>query len=169
MTIDVLRMLRIAEFTQILPQSVDVRTDLQQLPLNEIWLTRRTHAEGNVGLAHCQVEFTVSQLKADINFRIQFDEFPDTRRQPSRPECGGFRHLKRSRGAFLAFSKLRFRHCQHVENFVTGAIEKLTLLSEQKTACVPVKQRRIQRRLERTDPAKRGPYALPRSRTYGRS
>ena len=34
MTIDVLRMLRIAEFTQILPRPVDVRADLQQMPLN---------------------------------------------------------------------------------------------------------------------------------------
>ena len=34
MTIDVLRMMRIAEFTQILPRSVDVRADLQQMPLN---------------------------------------------------------------------------------------------------------------------------------------
>ena len=82
MTIEVLRLLRIAEYTQIIPRSVNVGTDLQQLPLNEIWLTRRTHAGGNVGLAHRQVEFTVSQLQADINFRIQFNEFPDTRGQP---------------------------------------------------------------------------------------
>ena len=81
MTIVVLRLRRIAEFTQILPRSVDVGMDLQQLPLNEIWLTRRTHAKGNLGLAHRQVEFTGSQLQADINFRIQFDEFPDTRGQ----------------------------------------------------------------------------------------
>ncbi len=56
-----------------------MRTDLPQLPLNETWLTRRTQAEGNAGLAYRQVEFTVSQLQADINFQIQFDEFPDTR------------------------------------------------------------------------------------------
>src|SRR3546814_8697338 len=60
-----LRSLRGSVLIQVFPCAVDMGAHGQKMALNEVRLARRRHADGNVGLAHGEVELAVAQDKAD--------------------------------------------------------------------------------------------------------
>src|SRR3546814_10755581 len=61
MIVQLLRSFRGSVLIQVFSRAIDMGAHGQKMALNEVRLTRRRHADGNVGLAHGEVELAVAQ------------------------------------------------------------------------------------------------------------
>ena len=86
MLVQILGALRRSVLFDVIGRTVDMHLDADQMALDEIRLARRRHANRDIGLAHRQIEFRIVDHQADLDLRVEFEEFPDPRRQPDRAE-----------------------------------------------------------------------------------
>jgi hypothetical protein len=86
MAVQVLRCLGHAAAPDIRGGGVDVDVHRHQVPLNEIGLARRHHANGDVGLAHAEVQFALIEHQLDRHFRMKIQELLHPRRKPGRAQ-----------------------------------------------------------------------------------
>src|SRR5262249_16149142 len=122
-----------------------------QVALDQLGLARRRHADGDIGLAHAEVELAVFQHQVDVDVGIDLEELAHPRRQPGRPQRHGRGDLELALGLVLALGQLRPRHRQLGEDLMSRAVEQLALLGQDQAAGVAVEQRDLEALLERAD------------------
>jgi len=113
----------------------------EQLALDQIGLRRLPQTNGDVGLAHGEVELLVGGQQRDVDFRIKLDEFAEPRRQPMDADARRRGHAQVAVRPLAAVGQLGARRFELHEHVVGGAIEQLALLGQDQAAGVAVKQR----------------------------
>ena len=121
----------------------------EQLALDQVGLGRLAQADGDVGLAHREVEFLVGGDQRDADFRIEVEEFAEPRRQPVHADAGRGGHLEFAVRPLAAVGELGARRLQLHEHFVRGAIQQFALLGEDQAARMAMEQRHRQLLLQR--------------------
>src|SRR5579871_3532858 len=130
-----------------------------QMALDQLRLAGWGHADGDVGLAHAEVELPVVEQKIDGDIGVDLEELAHPGREPGRAEGHRGRHLQLALGPVLAFRQLSFGHGELGEDFMGGAVEQFALLGQDQAARVPVKQGDVEAFLERADLAADGRLA----------
>ena len=133
----------------------------EQLPLNEVGLRRLAQTDGDVGLAHGEVELLVGGEQRDMDIGIKIGELAKAWRQPVHADAGRGRHAQIAVRPVPAVGKLGARRFELHEHFMRGAIEHFALLGQDQAAGVPMKQRDRQFLLERADLARHGGLRQP--------
>ena len=59
-----------------------------QVALDQVRLARRLHADGDVGLAHGEVELAILQQQVDLDIRVVLEESPSTGASQDEPKAG---------------------------------------------------------------------------------
>ena len=80
--VQILGPLRHAVFFQILGRRADMPVHCHQVPLHQIGLLGRMHADGDIGLPHRKIEFAVIQQQRDRYLGVGFEEALQPWRQP---------------------------------------------------------------------------------------
>ena len=119
------------------------------MPLHEVGLLRRMHADGDVGLAHGEVEIPVIEQQGHRDFRILLQEGLRAGGEPDGAEAHRRRHLQAPGRLFLAFREQRFGHRELGEDLAHRAVQRLALFGEDQAARMAVKERHLQGFLER--------------------
>src|SRR5579872_1815537 len=101
MFIEIFELLRRAVFLEIVGGGIDQDPHRQEMALDEIGLTRRRHADRDIGLAHGKIELAVIDDEAHLDLGVKLEKFPDTGGEPGRAEGDRGRHLERTLGAIL--------------------------------------------------------------------
>ena len=96
---------------------IDVAVHGHQVALDQLRLPRRQQADGDICLAHAEVELAVVEHQIDRDIRIDLDELADARRKPGRAEADGRGDLQLALGALFALRQLRLGHRQLGEDF----------------------------------------------------
>ena len=122
-----------------------------QMALHQVRLARRHQADGDIGLAHGQIQLAVVQYDRHLNFRVIVEEFADARRQPEGAEGHRGGDLQRSARPFAAFRQLGLGHGQLGEDVTRRTIEQFTLLGQNQPAGVPMEQRHSETFLKSAD------------------
>ena len=60
----------------------------EQLALDKVWLRRLAQPDGDVGLAHGEVEFLVGGQQRDVDIGIEIAELAEPRREPMDAHAG---------------------------------------------------------------------------------
>ena len=94
--IQIFRCLRHAASANIRRGGIDIDVHRHQVPLDEIGLPRRHHANRNIGFAHAEIQLALIQHQLDRDFRMKIQELLHPRRQPSRTEGHCSRHFTES-------------------------------------------------------------------------
>ena len=94
MLVEFLERLRLAEALDVVLRGVDVEMDGEEAALDEVRLRRAAQPDGDVRLAHGEVEFLVREDELDAHVGIEVEELGDALRQPDRAEADGRRHLE---------------------------------------------------------------------------
>ena len=84
-----LERLRRAEAADVLRRRVGVHLHREQRPADEVALLRLAGPDGDVGLAHGEVELLVVEDQLDADVGVELDELADARRQPDGAEADG--------------------------------------------------------------------------------
>ena len=110
----------------------------EQLALDQIRLRRLAQTNGNVGLAHGEVELFVGGDQRDVDFRIEIEEFAEPRRQPVHSDAGRGRDLELAVRPFAAVGEFGARRFQLHEHFMRRAVEHIALFGEDQAARMAV-------------------------------
>ena len=132
---------RRAEPLQVFGRGVGMEMHREQLALDQVRLRRLAQADGDVGLAHGEVELFVGGDQRDVDVRIEIEEFAEPRRQPMHADAGRGRHLEFAVRPLAAVGELGARRLQLHEHFMRRAVEHVALFGEDQAAGVAVKQR----------------------------
>src|SRR5439155_21036170 len=122
-----------------------------QMPLNQLRLTRRRHADGHIGFAHAEIEFSVVQQQVDRNVGIDFEELAHARGEPGRAQGDRGRHFELALGPVLALGELGLGHRQLGEHLMSRPVKEFALLGQNQTTGVTMKQGDADAFLQRTD------------------
>ncbi|CAM5222482.1 Methylated-DNA--protein-cysteine methyltransferase [Bosea thiooxidans] len=128
-----------------------VEVDREELALDQVRLLRLAQADGDVGLAHRQVEFLIGEDELDPDVGVEIHEFGQARGQPVPAETARRRDLELARGVLAGLGELRTGALQPLRHLARGAPEQLALLSQDEAARMPVEERCAQLPLERPD------------------
>lgn len=123
----------------------------EQLAPDQIVLRGWLETNGDIGLAHAEVQLLVVQDELQPDVRIKIGELIEPRRQPEHAERHGRRHPQIAARFPARICQQDFRRSEFHEHVLRRAVEHFALLGEDKPARVPVKQRRIQLAFERAD------------------
>src|SRR5262245_25680732 len=129
-----------AEPLEIVRRRISVRMYREQLALYQVGLGWLAQANGNVGLAHRQIQLFIRRDQRDVDVRIKVEELAEPRRKPVHADARRGRHLELAIGPLAAVRELGARRFELHEDFVGRAVEQLALLSEDQPAGVAVKQ-----------------------------
>ena len=132
---------RRAEALEIFGRGVGVEMHREQLALDQVGLGRLAQADGDVGLAHRQIEFLVGGDQRDVDIGIKIEEFAEPRREPMHADAGRGRHFEFAVGPFAAVGELGARGLELHEHFMRGAVQHLALFGQDQAAGMAVKQR----------------------------
>ena len=130
-------------------RGVDVVMHREELALDQVGLARRA-SDGDVGLAHGEVELAIVEHQVDLDLGIELDELPEPRRQPDRAEAEVAVTLSWPVGWSLLSASCASAS-ELGEDLVRGAVEQLALLGQDQAAGVAVEQRHVEALLERAD------------------
>ena len=124
---------------------------MNSLPLDEVGLDGLAQADGDVGLAHGEVEFLVVEDQVQVDRRMEVDEFVHARRQPCGAEADGGLDPEGA-GRFLGgLAQPRGRSVELDQHLVGGAEQFLALLGEDQAAGVAVEKGNAEILFERAD------------------
>ena len=149
MAVEVFQRARRAEPLEVFGRRVGVEVHREQLALDQVGLGRLAQPDGDVGLAHGEVEFLVRGQERDVDVGIEIAELAEPRGQPMDADAGRGGHAQVAVRPFAAVGELCARRFELHEHIVRGAIEQLALLGEDQAARVAVKQRDRKLLLER--------------------
>ena len=113
---------------------------LEKWAADEIALLGLARPDRHVGGAHADIDLFVIEDQLNADFRIEFAEFLQTRRQPKGSESDRRRHPQFTRGLRRRIGKQRFRRLQLCEDVRDGAVQKFALLGQNEAARVTVKE-----------------------------
>ena len=113
----------------------------EQLALDQVRLGRLTQADGDVGLAHGEIEFLVCGDERDVDLGIEVEEFAEPRREPMHADARRGRHLQFAVRPLAAVGEFGARRLQLHEYFVRRAIEQFPLFGEDQPTRMAVKER----------------------------
>src|SRR5215470_8363223 len=111
----------------------------EELALNQIRLRRLSQSDGDVSLAHREVQLFVGGNERDVDLRIEIQKFAEPRREPVYADAGSRRYLEFAVGSFATVRELGARGFQLHENFMRRPIQQFTLLGEDQATRVAVK------------------------------
>ena len=131
--------------------AVDMEPYRHQVTLDQVGLARRRHADGDVGLAHAEVEFRVVQQQGKLDLRIDLKELARPRRQPGRAESHRGGDLQRPLRVLAALGQHRLGHGELGEDVARGVVKQIALLGQDQPARMPMEQRHVQAFLKRAD------------------
>ncbi len=151
MIVEIFQRARRAHPLDVFRRAIGVIADREQLALDQVGLRRLAHADGDVRLAHRQVELLVRHHQLDANVGIELREFAEPRDQPVDADARCGRHLQFTARPLAAVGQLGARGLQLHEHVVRRAKQQVALLGEDQSACVPVKQRDRKLLLQRAD------------------
>ena len=126
----------------------------EQFALDQVGLCRLTQPDGDVRLAHREVELFVGGDQRDVNVGIQIEKFTEPGREPMHADAGRGGHLQFAVRPLTAVGELGARRFQLHEHFMRCAVEHLALLGEDQAARVAVKERHRQFGFQRRDLAR---------------
>src|SRR5262249_31599108 len=149
--VETLQRARRAEFLEIFRRRVDVEVHRKELALDEVGLGRLAQTNGNVRLAHGEVELLVGSEQRDVDVRIEFSELAEPRREPMHTDAGGRRYPQIAVRALAAAGRLGARGFQFNEHVMRGAKKEFALLGENKAARMAMKQGTRKLLFERAD------------------
>ena len=149
MAVEIFEGARRAVFLEIFGRGINVEVHREKLALNQIGLRRLAQPDGDVGLAHGEVELLVGGQKRDVDFGIKVDEFAESRGQPMHADARRRGDAQIAIRPLPAVGELGARRLELHEHFVRGSIEQFALLGENQAAGVAVKQRYRQLLFER--------------------
>ena len=129
------------------------------MPLHQVRLLRRMHADRHVSLTHGQIQVAVVEQQRHRDVRILLQEVAQPRCQPRRAEADRRRHLEPSGRLLLALRQQRLGHRQFGEHLAHRPVQALALLGQDQPARMPVEQRHLQVLLQRRDLARHGGLA----------
>ena len=132
---------RRAEALEIIGRGIGVEMHREQLALDQVGLRRLAQADGDVGLAHRQIELFVGGDQRDVDVGIKIEEFAEPRREPMHADAGRGRHFEFAVRPLAAVGQLGARRLQLHEHFMRRAVEHLALFGEDQAARMAVKQR----------------------------
>jgi hypothetical protein len=118
-----------------------VEVHRKQLTLNQVRLRRLAQADGDVGLAHGEIEFLFGGEQRDVHFGIKVNELTEPWREPMHAHTRRRGHAQIAVRPLAAVGQLRARGFQIHEHIVRGAIEQIALLGQDQAARMPMKQR----------------------------
>ena len=142
---------RRAEPLEVFRRSAGMEMQREQLALNEIGLDRLAQADGDVGLAHGEVELFLGGDQRDADFRIKIEKLAEPRCQPMHADARCRRHPQLAVRPFTAVGELGAGGLELHEHFVRGGAQEFALLGEDEAARVAVEQRHAELGLERRD------------------
>ena len=128
----------------------------EQLAPDQIRLRRLAQADGDVGLAHGEVELLFGGNQRDVNVGIKIEEFAEPRRQPIHADAWCRRDLQLAIRPLAAVGELGARGLELHEHFMGGAIEQFALFGEDQPARMAVKQRYRELAFQRRNLARNG-------------
>ena len=145
---------RRAEALEIVGRGIGVEMHREQLALDQVRLRRLAQADGDVGLAHRQVELLVGGDQRDVDVGIEIEEFAEPRREPMHADAGRGGHFQFAVRPLAAVGELGARGLQLHEHFMRRAVEQLALFGEDQPARMAVEQRDRQLAFQRRDLAR---------------
>ena len=154
---------RRAEALEIFRRRIGMEMHREQLALDQVGLGRLAQADGDVGLAHREVELLVGGDQGDVDVGIQLQELAEPRRQPVHADAGRGRHFQLAVRPLAAVGELGARRLELHEHFMRGAVEQFALLGEDQAARVAMKQRDRQAPVPAPKPAATPPIATARA------
>ena len=113
----------------------------EQFALDQVGLRRLAQADGDVGLAHGEIELFVGGDQRDVDVGIKIEEFAEPRREPVHADAGRGGDFQFAVRPLAAVGELGARGLQLHEHFVRGAVEQFALLGEDQPARMAVEQR----------------------------
>jgi hypothetical protein len=119
--------------------------------LDQVRLGRAAHADGDVGLAHGEVQFLVGEHQLDADIRVEVEELGDALRQPRGAQPHRRRHPQVAGGALAGLDETGAGVLQPELHVAGGAEQQVALLGQDQAAGMPVEQRRLQFALEGAD------------------
>ena len=149
MLVELLVRARRAETLEIVGRGIGVEMHGEQLALDQVRLRRLAQADGDVGLAHGEVELFVGGEQRDVNVGIKVEEFAEPRGEPMHADAGRGGDLQFAVRPFAAVGELGARGLQLHEHFVRRAVKQFALFGEDQPARVAVEQRDRQFAFER--------------------
>ena len=126
-----------------------MEVDGEQAALDEVRLDGLAQPDGDVGLAHVQVQLVILQDEMELHLRVEVDELVDARRQPRRAEPDGGGHPQHAGGQVAGIGQPRLYGVELHHHLAGGAEQVLALLGQHQTAGMPVEQRHPEFLLER--------------------
>src|ERR1700685_3674460 len=124
MIIEIVEGARRAEALEIFRRGVDVEMHREQLALDQVGLRRLTEPDGDIGLAHGEVELLVGGQQRDVDFRIELDELAERRRQPMAADARRRGYAQVAVRPLAAVGQFGARRFEFHEYFVGGAIKQ---------------------------------------------
>ena len=140
---------RRAEALEIFRRRVGVEMHREQLALDQVGLRRLAQPDGDVGLAHGEVELLVGGDQRDVDVGIEIEELAEPRGEPMHADADRGGHLEFAVRPLAAVGQLGARGFELHEHFVRGAVQQFALLGEDQAARVAVEQRAPTAPLER--------------------
>ena len=123
----------------------------EQAPPDQVGLHRLAHPQGDVGLAHADVELLVRQDEVELNIGIEFEEFGDTRRQPFRADAHRCRHAQQSVRPLAIVRQPHARRIELLPDILDRAKQDFALLGQDQAARMAVEQRHPEVLLQSAD------------------
>ena len=161
--VEILVRARRAEALEVVRRGVGMEVHREQLALDQVRLRRLAQADGDVGLAHRQIEFLVGGDQRDVDVGIEVEEFAEPRRQPVHADARRGGYLEFAVRPLAAVGELGARRLELHEDFMRGAIKQLALFGEDQPARMAVEQRHRKLAFERAKPGAKRPTARARA------
>ncbi len=126
----------------------------EQMALHQAGLARHDHADGDIGLAHAEIELVVRQHEADVDLGIEGDELVHLGGEPGRAEADRRGDLEPAGRLVLVGAQQRLGGVDLGRHVTRRAVEQLALLREDQATRMAVEQHDAELLFERADLAR---------------
>src|SRR5215475_6042425 len=130
-----------AESLEIIRRGVGMEMHGKQLALDQIRLGRLSQADGDISLAHRQIQLFVSGDQRDVDVWIKIQKFTEPRREPMYTDAGRSLYFKFAIWPLPAVGELGAGGLELHKDFMRGPVQQFALLGEDQSTCVAMKQR----------------------------
>ena len=140
-----------AAAVEVFGRRVDMIAHGHEVALNQVRLARRPHADGEVGLAHGQVQLAIVEDQAEGQVGVKLDELPNTRRQPQGAEGDRGGDLEGTLGTLAAVPQAGLGHRQPGHDVAGDPGQDLSLFGQDQAPGVTMKEDHAQGVLQGAD------------------
>src|SRR5262249_1667228 len=132
---------RRAESLEIIRRGVGMEMHGKQLALDQVRLGRLPQADGDISLAHRQIQLFVRGDQRDVDVWIKIQKFTEPRREPMYADAGRSLYFKFAIWPLPAVGELGAGGLELHKAFMGGPVQQFALLGEDPSTCVAMKQR----------------------------